>query len=96
MQNHTLDYGMVVKLENENIVINKNMFYKLLEDDQGDLKYCYKLTLSHIDVEGHDRQRVRTAVQLFSDTVSKALQQIYGDVYNKTRGLEPKPCPDMF
>ena len=87
MRNHTLDYGMIVKLENENIVINKNMFYKLLEDDQGDLKYCYKLTLSHIDVEGHDRQRVRTAVQLFSDTVSKALQHIYGDVYKKESNI---------
>ena len=83
MRNHTLDYGMIVKLEEKNIVINKNMFYKLLEDDQGDLKYCYKLTLSHIDVEGHDRQRVRTAVQLFSDTVSKALKHIYGNLYEE-------------
>ena len=76
MRNHTLDYGMIIKSEGQDIVIAKDMFLKLLEDDQGDLKYCYKPTLSHVEVEGHDRQRVRTAVQLFSDTVSKSLNYI--------------------
>ena len=72
---------MIIKSEGQDIVIAKDMFLKLLADDEGDLKYCYKLTLSHVEVEGHDRQRVRTAVQLFSDTVSKALKHIYGEVY---------------
>ena len=34
-------------------------------------------------VYGHDRQRVETAVQLFSDTVSKCLLKLYGDEYKK-------------
>ena len=52
-----------------------------LNDNQGYLKYCHKLTQSHIDVQSPDRQRVRTAVQLFPDTVSKALLHLYGDVF---------------
>ena len=59
----------------------KEMFQSPLNENQGDLKYCHKLTQSHIDVQSPDRQRVRTAVQLFSDTVSKALMHLYGDVF---------------
>ena len=59
----------------------REMFQSLLDDDQGDLKYCHKLTQSHIDVQSPDRQRVRTAVQLFPDTVLKALMHLYGDVF---------------
>ena len=57
------------------------MFQSLLDYNQGDLKYCHKLTQSHIDVQSPNRQRVRTRVQLFSDTVSKALMHIYGYVF---------------
>ena len=59
----------------------KRMFQSLLNDNQEDLKYWRKLTQSHIDVQSPDRQRVRTAVQLFPDTVSKALLHLYGDVF---------------
>ena len=74
MRNHTLDYGMVIKQSEKNeIVIKKEMFRQLICDDFGDLRYCPKLSFSHIHVRGHDRQRVKTAVQLLSDSVSKAL-----------------------
>ena len=81
MRNHTLDYGMIIKLEGKNIDIKKEIFQSILDNDQGDLKYCHKLTQSHIDVQSPDRQRVRTAVQLFQDNVSKALLHLNGDVF---------------
>ena len=57
------------------------MFQSLLDYNQGDLKYCHKLTQSHIDVQSPDRQKDRRAVQLFSDTVSKVLMHLYGYVF---------------
>jgi len=41
---------------------------------KSELRFTYKVTDQHLDVHGAQRQKVKTAVQLFSRTVSKAIQ----------------------
>ena len=72
---------VVTYSSDKSVVLSKNVFYKLLTSDEGDSNLCPKLTVMHIDCKGNDRQRVNTAVQLFSDTVSKALKFKFGDQY---------------
>ena len=70
------DYKLVYKKEDgKEVIVKKNMFERLIHDDStlGDLKFCPKVSEAHIQVQGHDRQRVRITGQLLSDTVSKEL-----------------------
>ena len=85
MRNHTLDYSMVIKSsESKTIIISKTMFQNLIDvENVGTLKLCPKLSDIHINVRGHDRQRVKYATQLFSQTVGKALKFIYGETYSE-------------
>jgi hypothetical protein len=41
-----------------------------------DLKICHKLTAKHLNVEKKERQRVRPAFQIFSNSVSKAISYL--------------------
>ena len=60
------------------------MFQNLIDvENVGTLKLCPKLSDIHINVRGHDRQRVKYATQLFSQTVGKALKFIYGETYSE-------------
>ena len=43
------------------------------------LPLCHKVTDFHPNVKGSERQRVRPAFELFSDTVSKAFLYLFGD-----------------
>lgn len=46
---------------------------ELIAVDQGKMRLAHKLTNQHVSVRGYKRQKVSFAVQLLSDTVSKAL-----------------------
>ena len=80
-RNHTLDHNLILKQSEQNICLSKEVFEQLLISDDGDFRLCPKLSETHIHVKGNDRQRVRPATQLFSDTVSKALLFKFGGTY---------------
>ena len=46
-----------------------------------DFKLAYKVTPAHLEVRGIERQRVRPAMQLFSNSVSQAFIQVFGTEY---------------
>ena len=81
LRNHTLDHNLIIKKTENNICLSKEIFEQLLISDNGDFRICPELSEMHINVKGNDRQRVRPATQLFSDTVSKALLFKFGDTY---------------
>jgi len=41
---------------------------------KSEMRFTYKVTDHHLNVRGAQRQKVKTAVQLFSRTFSKAIQ----------------------
>jgi len=54
--------------------IGKNIFEELLSLNSGhDFKLVHKLTNKHLFVEGTGRMNVKSAAQLFSKTVAKAI-----------------------
>ena len=53
-----------------------------IDADEGNFRLCPKLNLNHINVTGNERQRVKYATQLFSNTVSKAMTFKLGDSYS--------------
>ena len=85
MRNHTLDSFMIIKKsENLSVVLDKNMFVRLIEDDKKrEFKLCPKLSDIHVNARGHERQRVKYATQLFSETVAGALEYLYRDEYSE-------------
>ena len=78
-RNHTLDHGMLIKYSDKpDISLSKEHFQQLISCDGTDFKLCHKITDSHLDVRGVERQRVRPAMELFSDSVSQSFRQIFG------------------
>jgi len=51
---------------------------KIQDQGKSDLKFTFKVSNFHIDISGTQRQKVKTAAQLLSRTVSKAIQY-YGN-----------------
>ncbi len=45
------------------------------------VKLCLKLSYVHVDCKGNDRQRLKYAVQLLSNSVSKAFVFKFGDSF---------------
>lgn len=82
-RNHLLDNGFVL----ENTIINKDCFEKLLSVSTTELTFAHKLTPHHFNLKGSMRQRVRPAVQLFSNSVAEAIQ------YCGEMGHMPKNSP---
>ena len=77
LRNHMLDHGLVVKLaDNKNVRLTKQHFLDLLSCQTGDMTLCHKVNLTHLEVRGMDRQRVRPAMQLFSFSVAMAFIQV--------------------
>jgi len=67
--------------------VGKNIFQELINlNSKHDFKFAYKVSNRHLLVEGPSRMNVRLAVQLLSNTVSKAItfcgEQQYIDKYN--------------
>ena len=82
LRNHCLDKGYSFPDgSGNNVTLGKEDFEKLLMQDGKELKICPKLTADHIYVKGSGRQRVRTAAQLFSETVGKAFIFHFGDLF---------------
>ena len=56
--------------------LNKEHFYKILEEDgeDGEFKVCHKLTKFHLEVKGQECQRVRLAVQVLSGSVANSFE----------------------
>jgi archaellum component FlaC len=77
LRNWFLDCGFM--LEND-VEINKEPIRILIENTRTEINSCYKLTPNHINVETVQRQNVKLAAQLFSNTTSTALRQyLHGD-----------------
>lgn len=72
LRNHYLDNGFTL---GNGHVISKTCVEELVKlSSQSDLKLAYKITQTHLDVKGPQRQRVKPAVQLFSNTTAMALE----------------------
>ena len=74
IRNHCLDHGLVwTRDDGSKTTLTKQDFLDLLEKDghEGELRKMYKISPnSHLEVSGHQRQRVKLATQLFSATVA--------------------------
>lgn len=68
-RNHFLDKGFTV----EGNDIDKEYVQQLINNSKHELKIAPKVTQRHLDVVGCARQKVKPAVQLFSNSVSTAL-----------------------
>ena len=73
-RNHLLDDGYRFR---SGAILKKEDFEQLLQADNGELKICHKLTLSHLDCQGSARQRVRPAAQLLSKTTATAFRCLF-------------------
>ena len=85
LRNHTLDYTLVIKhSESQSFSLNKALFKKLIDDEKTrEFRICHKISDIHLNVRGHERQRVKYATQLLSKSVSNALLYLYGDTYKE-------------
>jgi hypothetical protein len=80
LRNHCLDYNLCLKgVSDKTVFLKKEHFEELISNEQSDFKLCPKVSFVHLNCKGNDRQRVKYAVQLFSDTVAKALVFKFGD-----------------
>ena len=82
-RNHLLDDGYEFLARNGHYVsLAKSDLEDLLSRDSGELRIAFKVTPeTHLDCKGSARQRVRTAAQLLSGTIAKALQYIFGETF---------------
>lgn len=68
-RNHLIDNGYMW----DNNKIDKTPVVSLL-NQSSELNITHKITMRHLDLKGAQRQKVKTAVQLISNTVAEALQ----------------------
>ena len=66
LRNHVLDQGIFLK---SGYYLSKSLFQNILKIDNKELKLCHKISNFHLVVRGTERQNVRKAAQLFSNTV---------------------------
>ncbi|CAL1681191.1 unnamed protein product [Lasius platythorax] len=69
-RNHYIDQGFNYNGE----CIKKSCLEKLLAINSKNFKIAHRLTQSHLDVAKSDRQKVKTATQLFSNTNAAAIE----------------------
>ncbi|KAL4113296.1 hypothetical protein QTP88_016951 [Uroleucon formosanum] len=75
IRNNYLDHGFVLKTDNGDKFIGKDIVQNLLMvQSKSELRFTYKVTDQHLNVHSAQRQKVKITVQLFSRTVSKAIQ----------------------
>ncbi len=82
-RNHLLDDGYDFLGRNGCYAsLAKSDLEDLISRDSGELRIMYKVTPpAHLDCKGSARQRVRTAAQLLSGTVAKALRYLFGEAH---------------
>lgn len=71
LRNWFLDTGFLLL---DKTVINKNLVKQLLQDTRSEINACFKLTPLHLTCERAQRQNVKLAAQLFSNTTATALK----------------------
>lgn len=70
IRNHFLDHGFLVNGK----LVSKGCIEKALSvHENKDLKVLFKITQTHLDVSGSNRQKVSTAAKLFSKTTARAI-----------------------
>ena len=69
LRNHFIDSGYKI----DGCFIDKSIIEELLKINEAELNLVHKISQYHLDVTGSLRQKVKPAVQLFSNTVSKAI-----------------------
>lgn len=70
LRNWFIDTGFVLQ---DGTIINKDPVKSLLENTRSEINSCYKLTPLHLNCERAQRQNVKLAAQLFSNTIATAL-----------------------
>ena len=83
LRNNMLDYQLIIKVsDSDSFTLDKQIFKDLMEDKNSrEFKLCPKVSEIHINVRGHERQRVKYATQLLSKSVSDALVYINKEKY---------------
>ena len=78
-----LDYQLIIKVsDSDSFTLDKQIFKDPMEDKNSrEFKLCPKVSEIHINVRGHERQRVKYATQLLSKSVSDALVYINKEKY---------------
>lgn len=75
LRNHLLDEGFLLTSGKK---VSKDILVKLVNHQKdNDLKFTYKITESHLLVSGCERQNVRKAAELLSNTVAKAISYVF-------------------
>lgn len=69
IRNNVLDHGMMTPDGR----VDKNPFKELISSQTGDMKMTHKLSFVNLEVKGTERQNVKTAAHLLSNSVGKAL-----------------------
>jgi len=70
LRNHFLDSGFWINGH----FVSRSPLEKLLQLNSGDLKIAFKLSRTHLDVHGSQRQNVKLAAQVFSDRNAAAIR----------------------
>ena len=63
-------------LPSGNAVMDREKFQRLLDCDKSDEGMAYKLSVEHLDANA-DSQKVRLAVQMFSNSVASAMESLF-------------------
>ena len=85
IRNNVLDHSLDTSLG----VVCKAPLVDLINYQSGDFKLAHKLSEHHLNVKGADRQRVKTAAQLLSQTTSKALLYLGNNkIFEKSNNWE--------
>ena len=72
LRNHVIDEGIYI---NSQKYLSKKLYENVLHLDNNELKICHKISQGHLTVRGSERQNVRKAAQLFSNTIANFIFQ---------------------
>uniref|UniRef100_Q7M4J7 P element homolog (Lu-P2 element) n=1 Tax=Lucilia cuprina TaxID=7375 RepID=Q7M4J7_LUCCU len=84
IRNHLLDSGLVV---NEQLLTPRTIADVINHTSASDVSITFKLNDDHLTVKGAERQKVKLAAQLFSNTTANAIRRCFSlglDVYQAT------------
>lgn len=70
VRNHFLDHGFTINGK----TFSKACIEKLLSTSNTEITFANKISQYHLDVQGNERQKVKPAAQLLSNTVAKAIE----------------------
>lgn len=75
LRNHFLDHPIKLGPDFNNAVISVKVIKELLnKQNNSDLKLTFKISEKHLNMNKRERMNVRTAMELFSETTSKAIK----------------------